>query len=90
MLRSEAAVGGVIRLSTVTEAHVAREVGFAEAPEHPQVRLEQGKQTLRPILMHLPACILFLRMIDERVHVTLHAQFLAVCSSVETCSRAED
>jgi hypothetical protein len=40
MLRSEAAVGGVIRLSTVTEAHVAREVELAEAPKHPQIRFE--------------------------------------------------
>jgi len=40
MLRSEAAVGGVIRLSTVTEPDVAREGGFAETSEHPQIRLE--------------------------------------------------
>jgi len=59
MLRSEAAVGGVIRLSTVTEANVTREVVFAEAPKYSQVRLEQGKQTLRPILVHVTPGVLF-------------------------------
>jgi hypothetical protein len=39
MLRSEAAVGGVIRLSTVTEAHIPWQGGFAETPKHPQVGL---------------------------------------------------
>jgi hypothetical protein len=60
MLRSEAAVGGVIRLSTVTESHIPRQVRFADAPKHPQVRLEQGEQTLRPILMHVTMGILLL------------------------------
>ena len=72
MLRSEAAVGGVIRLSTVTEAHVARQVGFAEAPKHPQVGLEQGEQTLRSVLVHVAPGVLFLRVIHELVHIALH------------------
>jgi hypothetical protein len=35
------------------EAHVSWEVGFAKAPKDPQVGLEQGKQALRPILVHV-------------------------------------
>ena len=61
----------MIRLSTVTEAHVAREVGFAEAPEHPQVRLEQGKQALGSLLAHLAARLFLLGVLDALVHVTL-------------------
>jgi hypothetical protein len=51
------------------EPHVPRQVRFADAPKHPQVRLEQGEQTLRPILMHVTTGILLLRVIDERMHV---------------------
>ena len=43
MLRSEAAVGGVIRLSTVTESDVPRQVQLAEATEHTKIGLEQRK-----------------------------------------------
>ena len=63
MLRSEAAVGGVIRLSTVTEAHIPRQVGFADPPKHPQIGLQQRKEALRPILMHVPTRVFLLRVI---------------------------
>ena len=33
---------------------------FADTTKHPQVRLKQGEQTLRPILMHLAAGVFFL------------------------------
>src|SRR5262252_416243 len=46
------------------EPHIAWEVDLAEASKHPQVWLQQGEQTLRPILMHLPTGIFLLRMID--------------------------
>src|SRR2546429_9698132 len=72
MLRSEAAVGGVIRLSTVTEAHISRQVELTDTAKHPQVRLEQRKQTFRPILMHLPAGIFLLCVIDVLMHIALH------------------
>src|SRR5215475_12332004 len=43
-----------ILVSEVTEelkeADVAREVGFAETSEHPQIRLEEGEQALCAIL----------------------------------------
>jgi len=35
------------------EAHIPWQIGFAEAPKHPQVWLEQGEQTLRSVLMHV-------------------------------------
>jgi len=53
MLRSEAAVGGVIRLSTVTEPQIPRQGALTETTKHPQVRLEYGEQALRPVLMHV-------------------------------------
>src|SRR4030095_467081 len=59
------------------EAHIARQVGFAEASKHPQVRLEQGEQTLRPILMHVTPGVLFLGVVDELVHVALQRPIAA-------------
>jgi hypothetical protein len=53
------------------EAYVSGEVVFAEASKHPQVWLEQGKQTLRPILVHVTTRVFLLRMIDELVPVAL-------------------
>jgi hypothetical protein len=41
-------------LEELKEAHIARQVGLADASKDPQVRLEQGKQTLGPIFMDLP------------------------------------
>jgi hypothetical protein len=49
------------------EADVAREVGFAEASKDPQVRLEQGEQTLRPMLVHVTTGVLLLGVMHERV-----------------------
>ena len=42
MLRSEAAVGGVIRLSTVTKAQIPRQVQFANPSKHPQIPMFKG------------------------------------------------
>ena len=67
----------MIRLSTVTEPNVPWEVALADTPEHPQIGCEQGKQALGPMLMDIPACILFLRMIDERVEIALHGSVAA-------------
>src|SRR5262245_4811631 len=35
------------------------------------IRLEQGKQALRPVLVDIPTCVLFLGVIDELVHIAL-------------------
>src|SRR5262247_798120 len=59
------------------EAHIAWQVGFAEASKDPQVRLEQGEQTLRPILVHVTPGVLFPGVIDELVHVALHRPIAA-------------
>src|SRR5215211_3845597 len=70
------------------EAHVSRKIAFAEAPKHPQVRLEQGEQTLRPILVHVTTGVFLLRMIDELVHVPLHRPVAAGRVRVEPTTRA--
>jgi hypothetical protein len=51
------------------EAHVSGEVVFAEAPKDPQVGLEQGEQTLRPILVDVTTRVFLLCMIDELVPI---------------------
>ena len=71
------------------EAHVARKVGFAEAPKHPQVGLEQGKQTLRSVLVHVSPGILFLRVIHERVQVALQGSIAARRVGVEPTPRLD-
>ena len=37
------------------EAHLPRQVGFAEPPQYPHIGLQQRKEALRSILMHVPA-----------------------------------
>ena len=49
------------------EAYVSWEVGFTKAPKYPQVGLEQGEQTLRPILVYVTTCVFLLCMIDKRM-----------------------
>ena len=53
------------------KAQIPWQVHFAETAKHPQIGLEQGKQTLRSILVHLAAGLFLLGVIDEFVHVTL-------------------
>lgn len=53
------------------EAQVPRQSGFADASKHVQVRLEQRKQTLRPMLMHVTPRVCLLRMIDKLVYIAL-------------------
>src|SRR5262249_44910757 len=83
MLRSEAAVGGVIRLSTVTEAHISWEVVLADTPKDPQVGFEQGKQALGAILVHVTTGVFLLRMIDELVQIALQRPIAAGGVGVE-------
>jgi hypothetical protein len=59
------------------ESHIPRQIRFADASKHPQIRLEQGEQALRAILVHVTTRILFLRMIDELVDVALHGPIAA-------------
>ena len=89
MLRSEAAVGGVIRLSTVTEPDVPWEVELADTPKHSQVGFEEGKETLRPTLMHVPSRVFLLRMIHERMYVAFHLPIAAGRVRVEPAARLD-
>src|SRR5215813_12286236 len=89
MLRSEAALGGGIRLATVREAHVAREGGFPEASKHAQVRLEQAEQTLRPILVHVTTGVFLPCVIDELVEIALQRLIAARRVRVEPTARLD-
>jgi len=51
------------------ELNMPWQVAFTDTPKHPQVRFEEGKQTLDPMLMDLPPCIFLLRVIDVRMDV---------------------
>src|SRR5215471_13572162 len=69
------------------EAQIARQVGFAEAPKHPQIRLEYGEQTLCPVLMHVTARIFLLRMVDKVVRIALQRAIAAGRVGIETTAR---
>ena len=58
-------------LSQFGYTYVARQVGFADAPKHPQIGFEQGEQAFCPVLMHVTARIFLLRMVDKVVHIAL-------------------
>src|SRR5215475_11208154 len=75
-------------LQELKEAHVAWKVGFAEAPKDPQVGLEQGEQTLRPILVHVPTSVFLLRMIDKLVPITLQRLVATRRVGIEPTARA--
>ena len=51
------------------EPQIAWQIRFADAPKHPQVGLEQRKETLGSVLVDIPTRIFLLCMIDEVVHV---------------------
>src|SRR6266571_5398925 len=53
------------------------QVGFADTTKHPQIGLEQGKQALRPILMHVTTGIFLLRVIDIVMHIALQRPIAA-------------
>src|SRR5262249_61092216 len=59
------------------EHNVPWQVELAEPAKHAQVWLQQGEQTLRPILMHLPTGIFLLRMIDMVMNIALQRQIAA-------------
>jgi hypothetical protein len=59
------------------EPDVSRQVAFTHAAKHAQIRLEQRKETLRPILMHVTPGVLFLGVIDELVDIALQGPIAA-------------
>src|SRR5262249_15293909 len=49
------------------ESDVPRQVQLAEATEHAQIGLEQGKQALCPVLMHITTGIFLLRVVYQQL-----------------------
>src|SRR5262245_29661695 len=70
------------------EAHVSWEVGFAKAPKYPQVGLEQGEQTLCPILVYVTTCVFLLWVIDKRMPIALQRLVATRRVGIEPTARA--
>ena len=51
------------------ESHIPRQIRFADASNHAQVGLQQGKEALRSVLMHITTGIFLLRVVDILVEV---------------------
>jgi hypothetical protein len=71
----------------LTEPEVSGQVHFADATKHPQVRLEQREQALRPVLMHVATGILLLRMVDERMRISCQGPIAAGRVGIESTPR---
>src|SRR4029453_13253609 len=69
------------------EAHIPWQGGFAETPKHSQIGLQQRKEALRPILMHVPTGIFLPCVIDEFVHIALHRPVAAGRVCIEPTAR---
>jgi len=69
------------------EAHIARQVVLTETTKHPQIGLEQGQQTRRPVRVAVTPCLRLLRMLDERVPRALHRPIAARCIRIEAAPR---
>jgi hypothetical protein len=59
------------------EPGVSRQAAFTHAAKHAQIRLEQRKETLRPLLVHVTPGGLFLGVIDELVDIALQGPIAA-------------
>src|SRR5262245_7179468 len=71
------------------EAQVSRQVQFADAPKHSQIRLEQGEQALRPIFVHVTPRVFFLSVIDERMHVALYCPIAVGRIGIQATARLD-
>src|SRR5262245_62105833 len=65
------------------ETPVSREVAFTDALNYPEVRREEGAETLGPMLMHLTTGICLLRVIDDLIQVALQRSIAAGGVGVE-------
>ena len=54
------------------EPDIPWQAGFAETTQDPPIGLQSGKQALRPRLLHVTPCVLFLGVLHARVHGALH------------------
>src|SRR5262245_5125538 len=71
------------------ESDVPRQVQLAEATEHAQIGLEQGKQALCPVLMHITTGIFLLRMINIVMEIALQSPIAARRVGVEPTARLD-
>src|SRR5215813_5865891 len=71
------------------EAHIPRQGGFADPPKHPQIGLQQRNEALGPILMHVTAGILFLRMIDKVMRIALERTIATRGVRIESAPRLD-
>src|SRR5215470_6810253 len=71
------------------ESYIPRQIRFADASKHTQVRLEQGEQALCPVLMHVTPRVFLLRMIDILVYVALQGAVAAGGVCVQPASRLD-
>src|SRR5262249_11970182 len=71
------------------ESYVPRQIRFADASKHAQVRLEQGEQALCPVLMHVTPRVFLLRMIDILVYIALQGAVAAGGVCVQPASRLD-
>src|SRR5215831_6164012 len=69
------------------EAYIPRQVGFADPPKYPQIGLQQRKEALRPILMHVPMGIFLPGVIDKVVHIALERAIAAGRVRIEPTAR---
>jgi hypothetical protein len=69
------------------ESDVSRQDAFTHAAKHAQIRLEQRKEAFRAILVHVPTCILLLRVIDQLMHVVFQRPIAAARVGVEPTTR---
>src|SRR5262249_35053439 len=74
---------------TNTIGYIPRQIRFADASKHAQVRLEQGEQALCPVLMHVTPRVFLLRMIDVLVYVALQGAVAAGGVCVQPASRLD-
>src|SRR5262249_17507567 len=71
------------------EAHIPWQVGFAETPKYPQIGLQQRKEALRSILMHVPTGIFLLGVIDKVMHIALERTIAAGRIRIEPTARVD-
>jgi hypothetical protein len=71
------------------ESHIPRQMRFADASKHAQVRLKQGEQALRSVLMHVTPRVFLLRMIDVLVYVALQCAVAAGGVRIQPASRLD-
>src|SRR5215475_1209282 len=71
------------------ESHIPWQIHFADASKHAQVGLQQGKEALRSVLMHITAGIFLLRVVDMLVEVARERPIAAGRVGIEPTARLD-